>query len=185
MEVLQFKRLRTERYFTSLKWKNVSSLPPLLNSLENMSQLESTERQHSAISVLYIQRGGHALTQNQSPKPSLRSKTWAIAYNTNSLPTTVPEQGQWNQVLWVTVLFCKETTGSYLRFIQADGNLSMSLSGHLIREHTHCPNNVLTKQKALLATSAIKSISSISTEPKSSKLIWIVNQWPPELHKSL
>lgn len=59
MEVLQFKRLGRARYLMSLKCINVLSLPSLLNCLESMPWQEGTERQHSGISVLYIQTGGH------------------------------------------------------------------------------------------------------------------------------
>jgi len=69
MEVLQFKRLRIARYCMSLKCINVLSLPSLLNRLENMLWQESTERQHSAISVLYIQESDDVF--HGEPKPEI------------------------------------------------------------------------------------------------------------------
>lgn len=75
MEVLQFKRLRFARHFMSLKCMNVLSLPSLLKRLENRPWQASTERQHSVISVLYIQMGGHVFHGESKPEILTQPKT--------------------------------------------------------------------------------------------------------------
>lgn len=115
--------------------------------------------------------------KNQSLQPSLSFKTWATGM------ATLAPSFHWLQCLsrdseirsyGSQLSSAKQLRGAYLRFIQAVGELSMSWSGHFIRDLTL----FIPEQTKDIAGNFCNK-NNVSTEPESSKLLWIVNQWSP------
>lgn len=134
-----------------------------------------------------------------NPHSAPRPEPWRGNTSPFILPTTMPKQEkQWNRILWVTALFCKAATGSLLKIHSSWWDLSMSLSGHFIRELTYfirdqtkgivgkfCNKNSI-KYRAWIQQTALDCKSVEPTDLLSFTRVCLncVTGWKPQLRSS-